>query len=272
MVPHFAAVAAFPQRPLPVRTPASRRGVLRPLLGLLVLLALGGGASWLFGPGLLEDRAIAAAGPVPARDARLVSGRCTSKAFLQWCDGTLAAPAKDGGGQVAFHYLFIEFHRGDRTLDMLRHPAQPARLTTDLGLEQWTNRALTLGGFLGLMALGAVMVLRQLVRGDALARAAGALNGRTLQPVPVQIAGTRVVAGQSFMKVSWFEGGRRDAEWPLPKGTEPFLLRPDGWVLAVRAAPGRDPLPLDADLSWVGMTDAERAHLHQARTADWQAA
>jgi hypothetical protein len=273
MPPSFATLAAFPNRPLAVRPPrTSARGMFGLMLGLLVCLALGGGAAWFFGPGLLQDRAIADAGAVPARDARLVSGRCSAKLFLHWCDGTLAAPAKDGGGQTAFHYLFVDFHTGSRTLDVLRHPAQPAQLTTDLGLDQWTNRAITLAAFVGLMALAVGGLLLRMLRGDRLSQRAARLDGRTLQPVPVQIAGTRMVSGIPFWKLQWFENGRRTSELPVPKGAAPFLLRPDGWVLAVRDAPGRDPLPLDADLGWVGLTEEERSRLHQARTADWQAA
>jgi len=139
--------------------PAPRRSIGRGLLGLFGGLFFLAGTALLaveIAPGLRDDLAIrAAARPDPS--VRLVSGRCRARLFLlQHCEISLAWRGKDGSGTREMHYLFVEPHAGNWSVQPVLDPARPGLPSTDLGIERITNRIATAAGML-LAALALVV-------------------------------------------------------------------------------------------------------------------
>ena len=254
-------LSAFPGRPLTIKAPLARwRGWLSALImfAIAVGFAWWGAASLL--PTLLSDYEIRG-GAVPAA-GRVEGGRCSTRmGLLQTCSMTLVstAPTKNGEPvRQTAEYIFAEPHLGNYSVQLLADPARPGKLTTDMGLDHLTNRAVT-------FATAAVLLLGLLGGGVLLVRAGGrarrdmqALSGRPLMPVAVIVG-----ADPNGWQVRPAGGGQATL-WPLPKKAQPFWLNPETRVALGVTAPGMPVFALDRDLAWADFSEEERERLRRA--------
>lgn len=252
---------AFPSRPLRITAPFPRwKSWAVALFGVALL---GGGGAVIAAqnlPALLSDHEVRArAAPYPK--ARVEQGNCRVRlGFLHDCRIVLALPAAPGGEPLRreISYLFVDAHAGGREVTPFADPARPDLATTDLGLERWGNRAAT---FAAMMAAVAALLLACLfapfVAGRQ-RRLAAAMSGQRLAPVPARL---RIAEG------SWSVapvGGGPTTSWDLGGKAKPFLL--GGEPVAV-TAPGSPLFPLDERLSWLDLSEEERAAIRAARDA-----
>ena len=256
-----AVQAAFPARPLRIDAPVARwKGWLSALGMLVIAVGFGWWAVASLLPNLLSDYEIRG-GAVPVA-GRVENGRCSSRlGLLQSCSMTLvsAAPTKNGEPiRQSADYIFAEPHLGNYSVQLLADPTRPGKLTTDMGLEHLTNRALT-------FAAAALLVLLLLGGGVLLVRAGGrarrdmaALSGRPLMPVAV-VVGVDPNGWQVRPA-----GGGQPTLWPLPKKAQPFWLDPEQKVALGVTAPGMPVFALDGDLAWADFSEEERERLRRA--------
>lgn len=262
------AVTAFPTRPMAVRPPAGGSW-WQALLGFVVVAGLGGGAAAWFGPGILNDlRMQDDARPVVG--GRVTDGRCSVKLGVLWlCDATLRANGKNGPVEDGMHYAFFDWPGASQTALVMQSPSLPEHLTTDIGLERMTNRILTLGGWvllwLAVLVAGAVTLRREAVRRRRIVAAA-----RTgVAPMAVRLLSAAAGGGARQWKIGYDDGGPHTVTWRVGKTDEPFLISPDGWMLALRGPPGVPPMPLDDRLAWADLTAEERQRVVASRDAQW---
>lgn len=255
---------AFPQRSLKLKAGRGRVAALLTGLGGLV-----------FGGGILAMLALAVVPPiwtdwqvrdtaVATRDARLVTGRCRTRAMLlHSCTLTLAWSSKGQSTQREVEYMFVSPGAGNFTVQARVDPQRPQLLTTDLGVDHLLDRSIT-AAVATLFALGiGAMMLGAARRGFRDAGTVGQLSGRNLQPVPVQF----VAWGNEPSWTVLDEYGNQFT-WPVRRKDKPFMLdQGRGLVLALREAPGAPAFPLDEKLRLVELTPDERGRILAAKAA-----
>lgn len=253
--------AAFPARPLTIHAPVARwRGWLSALGMLVLALGFGWWAAASLLPNILSDYEIRG-GATPAQ-GRVESGRCSTRlGLLQTCSMTLvsAAPTKNGEPlRQGAEYLFVEPHLGNYSVQLLADPSRPGKLTTDMGLEHLTNRAVTFAsaGLIVLLLLGGGLLLVR--AGGRARRDMLALSGQSLMPVAVVVG-----ADPNGWQVRP-AGGGKSTLWPMPKKAQPFWLDPEGRVALGVTAPGMPVFALDQDLAWADFSEEERERLRRA--------
>lgn len=252
---------AFPQRPLRITAPFPRWRSW--LLALLALVLFVGGAVAIsvdVVPALLTDHEIAGRA-VPLGKARVESGRCQVRAgFLHSCDVTLALSGPNPVRRKV-SYLFVDVGSASRAVAPMGDPARPELMSTDLGLERWTNRVVTFLVMAALfLALTVATVATPFLAGRQ-RRLARAMSGRMLHPEPATLS---ITQGQWIVTP---KGGGPKQAWGLGRKARPFVVDArSGTVLAV-TAPGAPLFPLDEELRWLDLTDEERARLRAARDA-----
>ena len=248
--------AAFPQRPLTLSAPIARwRNWIFGIICLALPVGLGWWAYASLGPAILDDLSLrGTAEPVNGS----IRGRCQTRwGLFQSCDITITSGTTKGGApaQREVTYLFVDPHVGSYTVQPMAARDRPGVLSTDLGLENVTNRALTLAGMmaiaLGIGAAGISLILR----GGRQRAQLKAMSGRRLQPVPVAVQ--RAKEGWTVTPLN----GAGRSVWQLPHKTEPFWLDPAAGVALGVTVPGAPVFPLDAALSWADLTEEERTRL-----------
>jgi hypothetical protein len=256
--------APFPGRPVALRAPGI--GLFSQLGGIVWALVIFGGTLLVVLPPGLDlagDLGIRSAAR-PVRGGR-VEGRCRVRALLADCEVELVAPPFRGAPEVRrkVDYLFFATPGvADYRAVVMADPAQPGRLTTDLGLDRLWNRLVTLlvvGPFL--LAIGLAALLMAPGEARRKRRLARALSGKQLRLGLLRLE-------------RWSRG-----EWtvvPYPAGAPgertvwnapgfPAVLDPaQGLVLAVTTGDGSASMPLDGGLSFVDLTPEERRRL-----VDW---
>lgn len=253
---------AFPVRPLRIKAP------LHPwrawILALLCLVLFGGGMaaiSFKTLPVLLTDYQVRDTAVLLPK-TRVERGICRVRLFLlNDCDVTLVVPQDRGPGfRREVNYTFFEPSAGSRQVMAMGDPARPSLITTDLGLDHFINRVVTYGVMMAFMLALCVGALRIPVLAQRQRRAAAALSGQVLNPVPAVLEGS-----QQGWKVSATSDGRSDS-WRLGAKAEPFVVdHRSNIVLAVTGAAGGPLFPLDEKLTWLDLTDEERAAIWAAR-------
>lgn len=262
------AVQAFPTRPMLLRPPrgGSRLGSL---LSAVFLLALAVAPVPWFGPGILRDLTMRADAR-PVIGGGISDGRChIHSGVFALCDATLTARGKNGPLSDGMHYAFLQWPGASHTAVVMQSAAVPDHLTTDIGLDRLTNRMLTLGGWVllltGLVGALGLAGLREARRRRSIVQAA-----RTgVTPMPVRLLKATRLRGTQTWKLGYDESGPRTVNWNVGKSDAPFLISPDGWMLALRGPAGVGPMPLDDRLSWAELTDVERQRILAARDAQW---
>jgi len=254
----------LPGRPLTVHPPGHG---LWPIIGwLAVSLLLLAGFVLIVAtpiPDLRADWAIrGTARPIP--QARIEDGRCKTHLVLVECEATLVLRQGRGAEiRQKTNQYFVDIHFDAYTAIVMGDPARPAYLTTNLALDKFWNRTITLvvsipvfGAIAGFSLLA---VIRQLRTRAAILRA---LNGQTLRSVALLLVGQNQkvwrVANEAPGAPTW-------EDWKVPRRAEPIMLDQRGeTVLGVTAGDGSVAMPLDARLSWIGLTDAERDALRRS--------
>jgi hypothetical protein len=251
------ALPELPERPLRVRVPPTGWGH-RLLVGFGLLLLGVTVASLIFvAPPLLTDWQVRG-GARPAIAGQIDSGSCSSRLFINICDVVLSAGKNPDVVVRSVHYVFVDAHSGDYSVAVLADPARPALLTTDLGLDKLINRTVTMGIFWLLMAAGVVAVVRsQLQRRREQAEMAG---WSRLRLMPLRLTAFSAARGASSWTTQPLAGGKPRI-WSMPGKARPFLLAPDVLLAAAGGPDDRLAVPLDQDLAWIDLTEAERAAL-----------
>lgn len=253
---------AFPARPLRIKAPLSTWRAW--LLAILGVLLFGGGMvaiSLEVLPVLSTDYQVRGTA-VALPKTRVESGRCSVRWFLlNDCEATLVIP-QDRGVPLRREvgYIFFEPSAGNREVMPMGDPARPELTTTDLGLERFVNRAVTYGVLMVAMLALCVGTLAVPFGVGRQRRALAEMSERGLNPVPA-----RLHRQQNVWNVTTIPDGRT-ARWNLGGKGEPFVVDPQGGiVLAVTGSAGGPPFPLDEKLSWLDLTDQERAAIWAAR-------
>ena len=242
---------ALPNRPLFPRPPGwGRVNVALEMFGLLVAVALvGASLVWVLPDIVLDWRVRDAA--VPIQGGRSEDRHCSAQLFIVSCGATLHAPAPGGAVSRGVFFLFAGDPDAKYTLRVVGDPARPALITTDLALDSFWDRVLTLAGtwavFGFLCTVGGRQVLANRRRYAA---------WRRLPTVPVPLELTAEPLGNG---ARWTVRGETGAvaQWVVPRKAKPFLLRP-GIILGLSGRDGAALFPLDASLRWVELSEAER--------------
>lgn len=254
-------LAAFPRRPLRVRVPGT--GVLNNLILLFAAALLLFGVillvGWL-GPELARDWRIRGTAR-PAPHGHLVYSSCSEKLFVALCDLTLSADLPGGGSiERTVYYLFATTPLEELVVRVMADPAEPTQLTTDLGLDRVVNRTLMIVGAGVLVLLGVVAAIRASVARGRRRAALQSMQGQVLTPEAL------VLERWSRSRTSGTWSVRADGlrqVWRLPAKARPLFLGP-GRVLGVVGPQRELPVPLDAELRWVDLTNAERQRIWSA--------
>lgn len=252
------AMPDLPNRPLRVRVPPPGWGNrLLAGFGLLVLAAVTVASLVFVAPPLATDWQVRGA-VRPALAGQIDSGSCSSKLFVNICDVVLSAGKNPNVVVRDVHYVFVDAHSGDYSVAVLADPARPALLTTDLGMDKLINRTITIGVFWLAIAAGVVAAVRTLLqRRRERAEMAGWTGVRL---VPLRLTAFTAGRGASSWTVAPLEGGKARI-WSAPGKARPFMLGPDVVLAATGSADGRVAVPLDQDLEWIDLTEAERTAL-----------
>jgi hypothetical protein len=255
---------ALPGRPVAVRPPQTvgplaALGLFAMLFGLMALVL------WWLGPDLMRDWRN---DWVPAADVRIEEGRCRSRLFvLRVCDVTLVDERSTATAKRTLWYAFIDASGGAERIAPLRSPADPALLSTDLGLERLIARSLTLALALAVLAFCVGVGVRVIQQGVRAANAFRSLSGQRLVPVVVEIERHNLVPPRRRLWVYLYDDGgtRGRAFIELPSRDRPFFTdASEKWALALRGTAGGAPLLLDAQLACLDLTGPEKAAFYAA--------
>jgi hypothetical protein len=241
-------------------------GAFSQLTSLIWAAVLGIGALFIVVPSALDlvtDFGLGqAAQSVPW--AHLERGKCSTRVILTSCEVEMRAQPPQGAEvRRKVDYLFVDFHTGAYQVAVLADPANPARLTTDLGQDKLWNRIITLALagpvflFIAvallfaplLMAPGRFRENRRLAKvlSEGPLRAT-ALRLVKLEPHAWTVAPTVPGAGES------------DRSWPM-KGYPLFIDPAQPLVLGVTTGDGTVAVPLDAGLTFIDLRSEERRRL-----------
>jgi|SRR5262245_1583521 len=249
---------ALPRRPIAVRPPQTVGPVA--LLGVLALLigALAGLLWWL-GSDLVRDWRMGDA--AAASDVRVEEARCRSRFIvLQFCNVTLTEDGTAAAKRTLW-YVFIG-DAGSERVASLRSRSDPALLSTDLGQEKLLSRSATLALAIALLALCIGAALRVAQQGYHNLRAFRGLSGQRLTPVVVEIERHNYLPPRRRLWAYLYDGGGTHgrAFIELPARDRPlFTDATEKHALALRGAAGGTPLLLDAKLTCLDLTEAEKA-------------
>jgi len=256
--PAVPGIPQLPMRPLAVRAPGvglrSQIGVV--FWSLVVAVAIGFFIVPLIGDVISDYGLVGKAEPVVGAH---LDGRCsTHGGVLTRCGATLVAPGASGEIRRKVDYFFVDFHAGDYEVAVIADPARPTLLTTDLALDKLTNRILTLAlagplfaGLVVAMLFGAGRTVRQQ---RATSRA---LSNQVLRPTLLRMEGYALGSWQVSPAPN--VGAR---SWRVPRRARPIVMDPDRkLVLGVTSGDGAISMPLDRELRWIGLDDAERRSL-----------
>lgn len=255
-------LAAFPRRPLILHPPAApAAGRVWSSMGLVfcafVVIAL---LAWL-GPPLQNDWDVRGK-TVPMRGS-VESGQCKSKLIFHFCEGTIVAGSQRAPIRQDFTYLFVDLHFGAYTISVMGDPARPALLTTDLGQDKLINRTISTVIAIVFMFAATVLGMRSAWRSSHMRNAVLAASGQTLLPLAVGVTMSKTNRWRNTWHVRGTDGAI--TEWNMPGAARPFQLTALGQALAMASPIGGAVFPLDAELRWVELTDAERAAIFDAQ-------
>ena len=246
-------LAAFPSRPLHPKPPISRGWDFGTFCAVVVF---GGMLVFSIGwvaPEIITDWQVRNTA-VPIRGASLSDGSCTNKLFIDLCDATLTAPAAGQTITRQVHYVFGSFNLGDFTASVVADPKKPEWLATDLGLEYFWNRVVSLvitSTVLAALVVGAILAS---IRG---ARTYKSWRTANMVPVPLTLIGQQRAGRRTVWTVQAATG--KPGRWTLRAGAKPFILGPANRIAGLMIRGGGSVMPLDAKLRWVELSSAERA-------------
>lgn len=259
------ATPPFPIRPLRLRVPAQGQPIFYILLTAGALL-LAGFFLYLKAPDLLRDWRMLEAN-VPAKAARIVEGRCRSRLIVHWCDSRIEHRVGTELRSTGQSFMFVDFNFGAYRTSVLQHRTDASLVSTQLALDTFWNRAITLAGFTLLFGIGAIFGLRAALKELAANRRFVHLDGQSLRPITVQVFGADDLGKRGTL----WRYGPVGAQAPaaairLPPKMRPFFL--DGTSpFALAASDGRgEPLLLDDGLSMLKLERAEHESIQAWRS------
>ena len=246
---------ALPARPLYAHPPAARVSGFFGVLGWLFGLVALGAMVWAAGPDLYTDWQVRDTA-AQVRGGHLASGTCHSQLVFHICDATLTAPNRPGQPQFerSVNFAFASFNFGDFEAMVVADPRRPELLTTDLALDHFWDRVMTLLVLVGLVLLLLGWGIVQYVR-----RRRDMRLWRTSPAVPTVLrlhTITRHRTGRTWSVLG--EGGAK-ANWTVSHRAAAFTLGAPARILGLRRVVDGAIMPLDAKLRWVDLSDAERA-------------
>jgi hypothetical protein len=256
---------ALPDRPITVRPPRT----IGPLsaIGLFALLfGLLAGALWWLGPDLARDWRIDG-DLVRAEGARIEQARCRSRLVLVTvCDVAFIDERSAKASRQTLWYFFIATV-GQEPIALVRPKSDPAAITTNLGLDKFYHRLLALSLIVGLLAFCITLSIQVLRQGILTRRALATLSGQRLSPVVVALEGSITIAHKRRRWTYLYDaGGRQERAFiELASSSDPLFVTPDGKrALALSGRNGGVPLLLDAKLSSLELSEAEKAAFFEA--------
>ncbi len=262
--------SALPDRPIAVRPPQtigplSASGLFIMLFGLLA------GALWWLGPDLARDFRI---GNEVARSVRVEAARCRTRLFIIVVCDVRTAPAAGPGSGAVFWYLFLGT-AGSEPVVALASRADPDLVTTDLGLGMLWQRAFALLLIAALLVTCIGLSVQVVLQGVRTRRQLVGLSGQRLRPLVVGLETSVPIAHKRRRWTYLYDdaGGERRAFIELPSRVDPLFVTADRTqALAVSGPAGGVPLLLDAPLSALDLTEAEREAFYAACRAALESA
>jgi hypothetical protein len=253
---------------------ASAAGLFTMLFGLLA------GVLWWLGPDLVNDwRMDRDVIEARAGEATLGDARCRSRlAVFTVCDITFTAGATaEGAGSASrtLWYFFIGTADAEPIMLLRQRQAadrRPMVITTNLGLARLHQRLLTLALMVGLIVFCIAISVEMLRAAARTRRALMDLSGQKLSALVVRIEGSLLIATRRRRWTYLYEDGGGEAQRAfveLPSRLDPLFVTRDGKrALALQGPHGGVPLLLDAELSSLDLSLAERqAFFAACRTA-----
>jgi hypothetical protein len=256
---------ALPRRPIAVRPPPASASLVS--LGPIVLLLgmLAGILAWL-GPDLVRDWSIRD-GAVAADRARLEEVRCrTWLRVLRFCHIAVVEELGDAEARRTLRYAFIAMAQ-EQPVTLRRSRSDPALLTTEIGLQMFFSRLITLTLFCAIVVLCIGVTAMALVRAATAQRAFAAMSGQRLMPVVVEIERKNFVPPHRRLWAYLYDGEsgseRATIEWPA-RVRPLFTSAQERWAVALQGERSDAPLLLDAGLTCLDLTEPERAAFYAA--------
>lgn len=270
-MPAAVTLPPLPDRPLRVRIPGSNLSHrLLAGFGFLIMIGLMVASAIFVAPTLLTDWQIRnTAQPVLASR---VDGSCRSKLFINTCTVNLTGGKIPNVVSRDVTYVFADAHSGDYSVEVMADPQHPEWLTTDMALDKLPSRIITLGAFWLLIIAGLIAVARGMMARRGLRRTMESWDGQRLRAVPLELVSVNGSTGISNWMVKAPGESGKGRSWALPANARPFFIG-EGTILGVTGPQGGLVVPMDYGLTWIDLTDEERAaigraiHPHTAETA-----
>lgn len=254
------APIVLPDRPLKLSRHA-RPGYWGLFIASIILLALGTFLLLWQLPGVQRDWKISR-NPVIVSDGYVQDGKCeTRKGFFTDCEAHLSYMVDGTQYETDVTLMFVDFHSGDYTVEIVRSGDDPSLATMDIGLDKLWNRLIMLGLFLLLFLGGGLFTFWQASQNM---RASGQLARRgRMEAIPVTIAAITAAGRNTNVVIRDPAGRRPKAKFTSRFGKKevPLLLEtPDGGTVGVAVRHEGSPVPvlLDRELKRLDLTEAER--------------
>jgi hypothetical protein len=255
---------ALPKRPIVVRPPPASQLASLGLFALLISM-LAGILAWL-GPDLVRDSRIRDA-TTAADGARIEETRCRAwLRLLTFCHMDVAERADGAEAKRTLRYAFVGA-AGERPVQLQRSRSDPSFLTTDLGQQTFFSRLITLALFCAIPLVGIRVTAVMQEEARKAERAFAAMSGGPLTPVIVEIERKNLMPPRRRLWAYVYEGeaGKQRAvvEWPS-RDRPLFTAADEKRAVALQGDGGGAPLLLDAGLTCLDITEAEREAFYAA--------
>ena len=255
-------ITSFPNRPLKLHRTGIWPGVLSYLGGLL-LLAVAAFIGITEVPGIIRDIQISR-DPVIADSGEVTDGECSTRnAFFVDCSAEVAYDVKGKRNQTHVEMMFIDFHDGDYSADVVYSRSSPRLATLSLGLDMLWNRIIFAVVLLALVSVGGIALL---AKGWSSDRARWLARRAAVRvPVTVQLTSISKHLGAKQVGFTLQQPGKKRAVAHASRfrNTEtPFMLdQTSNAALALVPEGGGVPVLLDDGLERVDLTASERMTL-----------
>jgi hypothetical protein len=253
-------IITLPQRPLKLSRHA-RPAYFWALAGAVFLMVIGLFVMVWQLPGIQHDWAISR-NPVVVQDGNIENAKCTTrKGVFTDCEAHLSYMVGSKHYETDVALMFMDFHSGDYTVDIVRSGDDPSLATMDIGIDKLWNRVILLA-VLMLCTLGAGFAL--FLQGARNMRASGLLaRAGMYEPIRVAIEATAMAGKRQQVTISNPAGAKPKAKFmsSFRKAEEPLIMQADTgevYGIAVKLAGTPFPVLLDRGLMRLDLTEAER--------------
>ncbi|MGL4321163.1 MAG: hypothetical protein ACRCS3_09905 [Paracoccaceae bacterium] len=254
------SIITLPQRPLKLSRQA-RPAYFWALAGALFLMVIGLFLMVWQLPGIQHDWTISR-NPVLVQDGTIKDAKCTTrKGVFTDCEAHLSYTVDGTPYETDVALMFVDFHSGDYTVDIVRSGDDPSLATMDIGIDKLWNRIILLA-VLMLFTLGAGFAL--FLQGARNMRASGLLaRAGMFEPIPVVIESSAMAGKRQQVTFSNPAGAKPKAKFAstFRKGEEPLIVQASSGVVygvAVTRAGTPVPVLLDRGLMRLDLTASER--------------